>query len=135
MFQRLAHYYCALPVWDYWRTAENLTAYKQFHVATLWQQHNEHRIILPELIYAADALLMHARQILPIACSVVFYLGAFAVIAASFWSDGRISVLNRIIAVMLAAIVVLWQGIATVLADAFLLQWTLLQIAVACALT
>lgn len=135
MLQRVTRYYSAVPVWDYWRTVQNLVAYRRFDVAILWGQHNEHRIILPELIFAADSLLLHARQVLPIVCSIIFYLLTFWVIAASVWSDRRLGAWNRLSAILLATVVAFWQGIATILASAFLVQWTLIQLAVACALT
>ena len=133
--ERIIHYYCALPVWDYWRTVENLSAYRHLYLPILWRQHNEHRIIFPEIVFALDMLLLHGRQTLPIMVSFLSYGLAFAVFAANFWSEKRITAYTRVIAILLAAVVVFWQGSATVLATPFLLQWTLGQFSVVCALS
>ncbi len=133
--ERIVHYYCALPVWDYWRTVENLGAYQHLYLPALWRQHNEHRIIFPEIIFALDMLMLHGRQTLPIMVSFFSYGLAFAVLAANFWSEKRTAAYTRVLAILLAAVVVFWQGSATVLATPFLMQWTLAQLSVVCALS
>lgn len=133
--QRILHYYSAVPIWDYWRVVQDLPAYQRFYLPALWRQHNEHRIIFPELVFALDMLFMHGRQILPLAFSFLCYVLTFAILAANFCSDGRVAWTNKIIAICLAGVVVFWQGCASALASAFLLQWTLLQLCIACALT
>ena len=60
--ERIARYYTPLPVEDYWRTAAFLQSYQRFDFRVLWQQHNEHRIVFPELVFAADYLLLHGQQ-------------------------------------------------------------------------
>src|SRR4051812_16857811 len=69
IYQTVLHivrYYVPLPVWDYWRVVENLEGYRHFDFATLWRQHNEHRIFFPKLFFAADVRWWHGRQILPL---------------------------------------------------------------------
>jgi hypothetical protein len=48
-----------LPFWDQWDFVETLGHYFAGHygIADLWQQHNEHRILFPRLLFFADALL------------------------------------------------------------------------------
>src|SRR5271167_1513530 len=59
--------YTGFPLLDYWQTAVNLPRYEKFDLSLFWEQHNEHRIIFPELIYIADDLWFHAHEYLPIA--------------------------------------------------------------------
>lgn len=128
--QRILRYYNPLPAWDYWRTAAYLRSYEAFDLRVLWQQHNEHRIVFPEIVFAADYLLFHGRQILPLAVSFLCYAGTWAVLAWSFWSITSLRRSLRALGILLAGVIIGWQGSAIVLAAAFLLQWTLLELAV-----
>ncbi len=127
---RLVRYYNPLPAWDYWRAAKFVSSYRSFDIRVLWQQHNEHRIVFPEIVFAADFLLLHGRQLLPLAVSFLCYFASWIVLAWAFWSERAISPLVRKTGILLAGIVIGWEGSAAVLASAFLLQWTLMQIAV-----
>lgn len=128
--QRTMRYYTPLPVWDYWRTAAFLPLYQAFDFGVLWRQHNDHRIVFPELVFAADYLLLHGRQLLPLSISFLCYLGNWIVLGWAFGSDDSVARPVRSIGILLAGIIIGWQGSAAVLADTFLLQWTLLQFAV-----
>lgn len=132
--RRLARYYTPLPTWDYWRTAALLPLYRALDLRVLWQQHNEHRVVFPEIVFAADYLLLHGRQILPLAVSFLCYVGSWVVLAWAFDSDKSTPSCIRKAGISLAGIIIGWQGSAVVLADTFLLQWTLLQFAVLLAL-
>ncbi|HTU45472.1 MAG TPA: hypothetical protein VMF91_10445 [Bryobacteraceae bacterium] len=127
---RVVRYYTPLPTFDYWRTAASLRSYQAFDLRILWHQHNEHRIVFPEIVFAADYLLLHGRQVLPLAISFLCYVGSWLVLAWTFARHGSVSKPVRTIGIVLAGIIIGWQGSAVVLADAFLLQWTLLQLAV-----
>src|ERR1700685_670413 len=128
--QRIVRYYTALPVWDYWRTAAFLHFYQAFDLRVLWRQHNDHRILFPEIVFAADSILLRGRQLLPLSVSILCYAGNWLVLAWAFGSYPAIPSLVRKIGVLLAGVIIGWQGSAVVLADTFLLQWTLLQFAV-----
>lgn len=128
--KRMARYYTPVPMWDYWRTAAFLHFYQAFDLRVLWQQHNEHRIVFPEIVFAADYLLLHGRQLLPLAISFLCYAGSWLLLARAFGRDAAVPPLVRRIGILLAGIIIGWQGSAVVLADTFLLEWTLLQFAV-----
>ncbi len=132
--ERVAAYYVPLPVGDYWRVVQNMQNYRSFHLGFLWQQHNEHRIIFPELIFAADVLMDHGRMILTTAVSMVCYAITWAVLSGTVLNDSGLSLLDRWTALLLSGVVVFWQVGALVLAQPFLLNWTLMQMALALAL-
>jgi hypothetical protein len=127
--RRMLRYYTPLPTWDYWRTAAFVRSYQAFDVRVLWRQHNEHRIVFPEIVFAADYLLLHGRQVLPLAISFLCYLGSWLVLAWTFARHASVPKPVCTIGILLAGIIIGWQGSAVVLADTFLLQWTLLQFA------
>src|SRR5690349_7206315 len=60
-FHKVVEYYTPLPMWDYWRVVDHLNDYESLHWAVLWQQHNEHRIVFPEIAFALDMVLLHGR--------------------------------------------------------------------------
>ena len=130
----IQHYYNRLPIWDYWRVPENLAKYQAFDFTILWKQHNEHRIIFPELVFALDMLLWHGSEILPIVVSVIAYVAIWVALSFVLFSTKRISWEAKILACLLGAIAMFWGGSVYVLAAPFLLQWPLMQLAVACSL-
>lgn len=123
-------YYCPLPVQDYWRVPQNLAEYQHFHLGVLWRQHNEHRIIFPEILYAIDILMAHGRMILPIVCSCIAYSLVWGVLSLTVMGDSGMSLYERVLAILVAGTIVLWQGSAVFLAQPFLLQWPLMQLGV-----
>jgi hypothetical protein len=100
----------------------------------LWVQHNEHRILFPEIVFALDMLLFRGQQIFPICVSVLCYLGILVILGWVLHVSGGLSPSLQLAAVLLGAIIMGWQGSAVFLADTFLLQWTMLQFAVAASL-
>ncbi|HEY1945483.1 MAG TPA: hypothetical protein VGG97_00645 [Bryobacteraceae bacterium] len=132
--QRIRRYYTPLPVWDYWDVAAHLERYRALDVSVLWVQHNEHRILFPEIVFALDMLLFRGQQIFPVCVSVLCYLGILAILGWILHASGRLSPSLQIAAVLLGAIIMGWQGSAGFLADTFLLQWTMLQFTVAASL-
>lgn len=123
-------YYDPLPYEDYWRVAQNWVQYQNFDVSVLWRQHNEHRIVFPELVFAGDMLFAKGREILPLVCSVLCYLGVLLTLGFALFRDRQWPVSLRVAAILLAGIVMGWKGSAFVLAQPFLLQWTLTQLGV-----
>ena len=126
--------YTPFPIWDYWRVVEELPEMQAGHWGFLWRQHNEHRIVFPELVYIADTLLWHGRQYLPLAVTFLCYAGTWVVLAWSLVTDHRKEMLCFIFAGLLAGCMALYRSAAIVLAVPFLLQWTFMQLGVACAL-
>lgn len=131
--QRVIRYYTPFPSWDYWRVIYDANFHKSFGFQIFLKPHNEHRIIFPEIIYQLD-LLLRGRLILPIVCSFLFYAMTWVVLAYVIGRDGTISPGWRIFMVLLAGVILSWQGSAVVIADPFLLQWTLSNLCVAVAI-
>ena len=129
--QRIIDYYTPLPTWDYWRIVLNLNEYRSFHLGILWTQHNEHRILFPELVFAAD-MLLHGCLILPLIVSFLCYLATFLMLSSPIYLDRYLTRFERFVAIALAGVLVFWEGCANVLASPFLLQWTMMQFATAC---
>jgi hypothetical protein len=132
--QKIVDYYTPLPMWDYWRVVDHLADYESLHWGVLWQQHNEHRIVFPELVFALDMLLLHGRMVLPLVLSVLCYIGTWLVLAWTLFAETSVPLATRLVAVLIAGIVACFESAAGVLAIPFLLQWTLMQLASAIAL-
>ena len=126
---RITELYVTIPTWDYWRVAANASNIRAFDFRYFWLQHNEHRIVGPDIVFAIDLLLFHARRIFPIVISFVFYLVSWLLIARSIAADTLLSVEARGFAIALAGIMIGWRGSALALADPFLIAWTLVEFA------
>ncbi|MGH9343681.1 MAG: hypothetical protein ACRD19_07970 [Terriglobia bacterium] len=126
--QRIVSCYLPLPFMDYWRVIDNYAQYKALDPAFLWQQHNEHRIIFPEIVFALDMVMAHGCEIVSLVASFLCYFSLWVVIAWTLLSDSKASRTSRLAAVLLAAVVLGWKSSASALARPFLLQWTLMQL-------
>src|SRR5438270_7741418 len=89
---RVRQFYNPLPVWDYWRVTSDYPALKAFHVGVLWRQHNEHRILFPEIVFQMDMFLFHGRMLLPLIFSSLFYVGTWMVLTYCIWSDKALTI-------------------------------------------
>jgi hypothetical protein len=125
--REVARFYIDLPVWDYWNTIQHYTLYKAGDLRVLWVQHNEHRIVFPEIIFAVDLLVFHGHIILPTVLSCCFYFGVWVLMAWAFFRDREVALIPRYAAIFLAAILIAWKGCAAALGIPFLLQWTMNQ--------
>ncbi|MBV8072739.1 MAG: hypothetical protein JO270_22740 [Acidobacteriaceae bacterium] len=123
------------PFGDYCRAPLFLDSYRKLDFRVLWIPHNEHRIVFPEIVFATDMLFAGGRRLLPLACSLLCYIGILVALARRMLSDKEISVFVRLAAVALAATIMGWKGNMFVLSDPFLLQWTLTQVSAILALT
>jgi hypothetical protein len=126
----IVHTYNPLPIWDYWRVVQNFDKYKAFDFSVLWIQHNEHRIVFPEIVFATDMLLFHGRQLLPLVVSFIYYFLIWIILSAAFRSDKTLSPPICGAGILLSGALIGWQGCVVILGSAFLLQWTMLQLAV-----
>jgi hypothetical protein len=72
--------YSPVPIWDSWRSVQYLDRLLAFDLRHFWVQHNEHRIVFPELVYALDYILFRGEQLLPFACNVVCQLVQLALL-------------------------------------------------------
>lgn len=133
--ERLLRYYTPAPYLDYWRTAQMLQSYQTFAFHVFWIQHNEHRILVQEIVFALDSLVLHGKQILPLALSFACYVVSWIALVWAFWSDRQAPGPVRLGGALVAGIVMGWQGSAVILANSFLLQWTLSEAAVILSLT
>lgn len=126
--------YVNLPLWDYFNVVEHFPDYRAFHLGVFWQQHNEHRIVFPEIVFALDMLLFRGRQVFSLVVSFCAYFGVWAVMAWSLFQDKTLPAVSRYSAILVASIIAGWQGCAAALAIPFLLQWPFVQISVVLAL-
>lgn len=129
----IAEYYTPFPIWDYWRVAEDLPALQSGHWGFLWRQHNDHRVVFPELVFMADMVLWHGLKILPLILSYLCYVGAWLLASLSVFRDRNLPRTTSAAICFLAGCMVCWHSVALVLAEPFLLQWTLMQAAAAAA--
>jgi hypothetical protein len=126
----IVRYYDPLPVSDYWRVIEDLPAMEAGDWSWLWRQHNEHRIVFPELVFAADELLFSGQQVLPLITSFSCYLSTLILLGCTFWRSVNAPAQVKLCALLLGGVIAGWPLSAFVLGTPFLLQWTLLQFAV-----
>lgn len=131
--RRIIDFYNPMPIWDYWDIVLKLSAYQSSQWSVLWMQHNEHRIVFPELVFVADMLWLHGRMVLPLVASFLCYLGTWIALSWPVLTDRHSEGFGRLVTCLLAGIVVLWEGSVNVLAEPFLLQWPLMQFGAACA--
>ncbi len=75
-------------------------------------------------------LFFHGHQIFSLIVSFCCYLGVWIVLAWTFESDKAVSPTVRKLGILLAGIVIGWQGSSVVVGNTFLLQWTMLELAV-----
>ena len=120
--------YNPLPTWDYWRVVSDYPALKASHFGVLWRQHNEHRILFPEIVFELDMFVCHGRMLLPLIVSPLCYAGIWLTLTYCIWIEKTLTLMMRITSVLLAGGIIGWQGSAVVLARPFLLVWTLSQI-------
>ena len=72
--------YTPVPVWDSWRSVQYLDRLLAFDLRHFWVQHNEHRIVFPEMVYALDYIFLRGVLLLPIACNIACQLVQLAVL-------------------------------------------------------
>jgi hypothetical protein len=118
--------YSPLPYFDYWDTVGQIDHYRNLDFRVLWQQHSEHRIVFPEIIFAADYLFFRGREILPIALNVFFYFVTWLLLSATLYRNRQLPLFVRGCAIFLAGAVMGWAGGAFSAASPFLVQWSLL---------
>jgi len=127
-------YYMPLPQGDYWRVPQHLKAYQTFQLDVFWKQHNEHRIIFPEIVFALDMLREHGRMVLPTVCSILCYLLTWGILCFVVISDREAPFFDRWSGVLVAGVISFYHGSAFSLAQPFLLEWPMMQFGVVLAL-
>lgn len=127
--RRIVACYMPLPFMDYWRVVVDYQQIQVHNFRVLWVQHNEHRIVFPELVFLLDMFVWHGREFLSLAVSFLCYFSIWLVIAWTVSTDTSLPRCHRALAILLAGIVIGYKGSASALAIPFLLQWTLTQLA------
>jgi hypothetical protein len=123
--------YTPVPFWDSWRSVQYVDRLLRFDLRHFWVQHNEHRIVFPEMVYALDYIFFRGEQLLPIACNIACQLAQLALL---WW------LLRRMKDMPLAFRLTLGVGCSLFMTSAmqvqgilgtFELQWYLSQLAAA----
>jgi hypothetical protein len=129
--------YTPVPITDNWRFVAFVEDILKFSPRHFWLQHNEHRIIFPEMIYALDFIFFHGRLLLPaafnIACQflqigVLWWLLAHSELTRAFkLALGAACTLFMVSALHVGAILgstlVVWYLSQTAAAVCFLYLW------------
>jgi hypothetical protein len=116
--------YSPLPYFDYWDTVKQIDHYRHLDIGVLWQQHNEHRIVFPEIVFAVDYILFRGLENLPLALSAFSYFATWLILSGTLYRN-KLPLFVRLCAILLAGIVLGWEGGALLIASAFLVQWSL----------
>jgi hypothetical protein len=81
--------YSPLPYWDGWIQFDTAASGSgPFSPAWLWQQHNEHRLVIPKLFLAVDLRLFQGRQVFLLASIFMIQLLHLALLSWSMWVLG-----------------------------------------------
>jgi len=126
----IIRFYSPLPFYDYWDTVGHIDRYRQLDFGVLWQQHSEHRLVFPEIIFAADYIFFRGREILPLVLSALFYFATWLILSAVLYRS-KLPLIGRLCSILLAGIVMGWEGGALLIAAPFLIQWSLMLAAAA----
>ena len=82
--------YSPLPFWDHWTQIERAASGRSVtSFSWLWQQHNEHRLLLPKLFLAADLLLFKGQQRFLLTSIFVIQLLHWCLLCWSTWVLGK----------------------------------------------
>ena len=127
-------FYSPLPYFDYWETVSKIDQYLHLDFSALWQQHNDHRIVFPEIIFAADYIFFRGREIFPVALSAFLYFSIWFVLSRALLRD-KSPKFALLCGISIAGIVMGWKGGALQVSSAFLIQWSLTMAAAAMAFT
>ena len=123
--------YTAVPIWDSWRSVQYLDKLLRFDLKHFWLQHNEHRIVFPEVVYALDYIFFRGRQLLPLAGNIACQLAQLALL---WWLLRRMKDMPPAFRLTLGAACALFMTSAMQvqgLLGTFELQWYLSELAAA----
>ncbi len=126
--------YNPLPEMDYWETVPHLDGYRNFPPRVLWEQHYEHRVIFPELVFGFDWLFLKGREMLPLMLTAALDVAVWIILILAYRASGVSSVPAMWCGLLLAGIVLAWPGVAFVLAFPFSLQFLMYQFSITASL-
>jgi hypothetical protein len=88
--------YSPLPLMDSWSLWQ---LYKQngSYLAFLFQQHNEHRIVVTRLVYIIDRFVFHGRSLFPLVCSLLLQVATGVWLYRIVRRTGEASRLSRLL--------------------------------------
>jgi len=129
----LLRFYTNMPFWDAYDWVAHYSNYKHLDWSVLWIQHNEHRIIVGEIIFAIDFLLFHGNQIFITVVSVAAYVGAPVIFAWFVLRKGQ-DAWSGWSATLMMAVLAGYKLCAVSLTIPFLACWTEYEFLAAAAL-
>jgi hypothetical protein len=117
--------YTPVPVWDYWDDVASVDQLVRFDPKHFWAQHNEHRILFPEILFALDYRWFSGTEVLPIAASIVCRLTQLLILLWVLWHTTEIRGPTRL--GVAAAVTIFMTSVMQIEAidSPFLLQWYL----------
>jgi len=126
--------FAPIPEWDYWETVAHIPRYEASDISVLWEQRYEHRAVFAEMVYGADYLFFHGRQILPAVLNVVLYGATLVLFAFIIWRASGIPRYAAFAAVCMVAVILAFPGATFSLSLPILVHFFMSQLAVAGAL-
>jgi len=125
--------YTAVPIWDSWRSVQYLDPLLSFDLRHFWVQHNEHRIVFPEIVYSLDYIFFQGVQTLPIACNIACQLGQLALLWCFLWRMKDMPLAFRLTLGVCCALFMTSAMQVQGILGTFELQWYLSEMAAALA--
>ncbi len=125
--------YTAVPFWDSWRSPQYLDQLLRFDPRHFWVQHNEHRIVFPEMVYALDYIFFRGELLLPIACNIASQLAQLALLWWLLWRMKDMPLGFRLTLGVCCSLFMTSAMQVQAILGTFELQWYLSQLAAAAA--
>ena len=92
-------FYCSMPYGDMWWFVGDMANFRSHRIGLgfLWQQHAEHRIVLPRLIFWIDLYFFHFRGIFTIICGFLFQILEGLLLCFALWRVKSIDVISKLV--------------------------------------
>jgi hypothetical protein len=125
--------YTTVPIWDSWRSVQYLPQLLKFDLRHFWIQHNEHRIVFPEIVYSLDYIFFRGEQLLPIAVNIACQLAQIALLWWLLWRMKDMPLAFRLTLGVCGSLFMTSAMQVQGILGTFELQWYLSQMAAALA--
>jgi hypothetical protein len=91
-------FYCPLPYGDMWWFVRDMSEFRSHRIGLsfLWNQHSEHRLVFPRLIFWVDLQFFHFRGVFTIVCSFLLQAGEAMLLCFAFWRAERNAPVSRL---------------------------------------
>jgi hypothetical protein len=126
--------YTPIPIWDTWRCVQYVDQLLRFDLSHFWVQHNEHRIVFPEMVYALDFIFLKGRLLLPPLASIACQFVQLGLLWWLISRMGEVPIAVRLTLAVCCAMLMTTAFQVQGILGAFLLQWYLSQMAAALSL-